>query len=568
MSETALKQEFENFLEIYQNRKLQYFEILKENVILQKGKIKNAMLNNLTKQLNTQKSFALYDENIFEIYSGIIKHYKLFLNKYFSIKDKLNENLQKNLKGLISVLKSQISFFDEKDAFDTNPISAEKKQIIATFLFNIYKDIESFIKISFEDLIKEDENLDKLDEQKIKLAFIKYLKQKLVSCYEENMKRCFNSINDVDNRKDINYYSYILDKEREILAAIVKVQITPLEQLCIDDTEKELIQFALKPIIKIYQVSSNQFARHLENIKTINPNIEINIKDDIKYIEDILYGILDIDNNMQSFYTLLENVLNKILKAEQKSFTKKFIVLKKDIVRAKNVFKYLYSLFKELKRFIKDNMQNFENTPFKDIINGIYESVKIKIENFEENSVLFHEKIKNINSILQDIDNFNLFKYDIEQIFEEGLDFDFDKFYSYITKNVFNNNFKDFIDLYNNFQKEIYNLNKDIILFEVITFEEIIDYSVIRLRDSQEDIIKNLVLQIDNLNLKIKVFLSENYIFAINPEPHTVFNAKEHEVLLAEKNELFKKGEIIKVVNCGYRIKDKVIIRANVIAAK
>ena len=53
------------------------------------------------------------------------------------------------------------------------------------------------------------------------------------------------------------------------------------------------------------------------------------------------------------------------------------------------------------------------------------------------------------------------------------------------------------------------------------------------------------------------------------PNPHDMFDPKEHEVLLAEKNEQFLKGQIIKVVNYGYKKKDKGIIkRATIIAAK
>jgi len=47
-----------------------------------------------------------------------------------------------------------------------------------------------------------------------------------------------------------------------------------------------------------------------------------------------------------------------------------------------------------------------------------------------------------------------------------------------------------------------------------------------------------------------------------------MFNPKEHEVLMAESNADFKKGEIVKVMNSGYRRKDLILLRANVIAAR
>ncbi len=54
----------------------------------------------------------------------------------------------------------------------------------------------------------------------------------------------------------------------------------------------------------------------------------------------------------------------------------------------------------------------------------------------------------------------------------------------------------------------------------------------------------------------------------IAPKPHDIFNGKEHEVIMAEKNNDFKKGEIIKLINSGYKNKNYIILRANVIAAK
>jgi len=47
-----------------------------------------------------------------------------------------------------------------------------------------------------------------------------------------------------------------------------------------------------------------------------------------------------------------------------------------------------------------------------------------------------------------------------------------------------------------------------------------------------------------------------------------MFNGKEHEVLIAETSEGFAKGEIIKVINPGYKRGDFILTRANVIAAK
>ena len=94
-------------------------------------------------------------------------------------------------------------------------------------------------------------------------------------------------------------------------------------------------------------------------------------------------------------------------------------------------------------------------------------------------------------------------------------------------------------------------------------------YSVVRLRECSDEKIKDFTKYIDNMEDKMENTLMENNILLIKPNPHDMFDPKEHEVLLAEKNEQFLKGQIIKVVNYGYKKKDKGIIkRATIIAAK
>jgi molecular chaperone GrpE (heat shock protein) len=109
---------------------------------------------------------------------------------------------------------------------------------------------------------------------------------------------------------------------------------------------------------------------------------------------------------------------------------------------------------------------------------------------------------------------------------------------------------------------------KEYLLFEMMTFEEINLYSVSRLRDSADPSIAAFVAVIDRQTETLSNILKMNGIQSIYPAPHDPFNGKEHEVLMAEKNEDYKKGEIIKVMNGGYKYGDIVILRANVIAAR
>jgi len=117
-------------------------------------------------------------------------------------------------------------------------------------------------------------------------------------------------------------------------------------------------------------------------------------------------------------------------------------------------------------------------------------------------------------------------------------------------------------------EKLTFRFKKEVVLYEICTYEEILTHSASRLRESAwanmaaaEKVLSAAYGTLENL-------LQDNHIVAIRPAAHEPFNAFEHEILLAETQEGFVKGEIIKVLNTGYKQNDKVILRANVIAAK
>jgi len=109
---------------------------------------------------------------------------------------------------------------------------------------------------------------------------------------------------------------------------------------------------------------------------------------------------------------------------------------------------------------------------------------------------------------------------------------------------------------------------KEQTLYEISTYEEIQHYSISRLRDSDCEHIAEFVAVLDQSAEKMEAILKEHGITPIRPAPGSVFNGREHEVLMAEAHEGFAKGEIIKAMNSGFRQKDNVLLRANVIAAR
>ncbi|MCL2703202.1 MAG: nucleotide exchange factor GrpE [Defluviitaleaceae bacterium] len=117
-------------------------------------------------------------------------------------------------------------------------------------------------------------------------------------------------------------------------------------------------------------------------------------------------------------------------------------------------------------------------------------------------------------------------------------------------------------------EMKLLKFKKEQTLYEVSTFEEIQLYSVTRLRESGAGHIKDFVRLLDEAAGRISEILAGYGIQAIRPDTRDMFNGREHEVLMAEQNESFKKGEIIKLLNSGYRQGEVILLRANVIAAR
>ncbi|MCL2396722.1 MAG: nucleotide exchange factor GrpE [Defluviitaleaceae bacterium] len=119
-----------------------------------------------------------------------------------------------------------------------------------------------------------------------------------------------------------------------------------------------------------------------------------------------------------------------------------------------------------------------------------------------------------------------------------------------------------------NLEKKTMAFMRDGFFFELSTFEEIMYYSVSRLRQSDDIEVLEFVAKIDSGCRALDGILMRYDIEKIVPGPRDPFNPRENEVLMAEENPEFKKGEIIKTMNAGYRRGEVVIVRANVIAAR
>ncbi len=567
MCKSAIEIEFQKIFMEQSSFKQEYVLMLKEKINSNNKQLKRIILSIFMNNISNGKSLALFDEDIFNIYKTIIDNYINFLNRAENIEFKFNNEVLKNLAGITSVLKSQVSFFGEDKDVEINPIYTEKKTIITKYIDNVYKSIDNFNNIDIFN--------DSIDIKDIKQYFIDEIIKYIMDSYKTNLIDCFNAINDIENRKEIKYFNDVLEEEREILASIIKLQIKALEDLCKDETEKASIESLLNPIIETYQQTGKSFELLNEKIKTINRGIDIDFETDSKEIEQVIYNIykevkLPEDEYKQKILEIFEQYLLNLKENIILEQRENIDLAKSHIENSLNLSNNIKNMFNQISQYINDNREYYKNSDLYNIIDGIYESISIKVDNIQEKQ---DEVFLNKDKIYLDIDN------NLDQIKNLNIEYDFNTIYDSL-KNDFNlDQIKNHINtksivsslekLYSPYIKKIDEFIKNTILFEISTFQEIMYYSVVRLRECEDEKIKDFTKYIDNMEYKIENTLIENSILPIKPNPHDMFDPKEHEVLLAEKNEQFLKGQIIKVVNYGYKKKDKGIIkRATIIAAK
>ena len=567
MCKSAIEIEFQKIFMEQSSFKQEYVLKKKKKINSNNKQLKRIILSIFMNNISNGKSLALFDEDIFNIYKTIIDNYINFLNRTENIEFKFNNEVLKNLSGITSVLKSQVSFFGEDKDVEINPIYTEKKTIITKYIDNVYKSIDNFNNIDIFN--------NSIDIKDIKQYFIDEIIKYIMDSYKTNLIDCFNAINDIENRKEIKYFNDVLEEEREILASIIKLQIKALEDLCKDETEKASIESLLNPIIETYQQTGKSFELLNEKIKTINRGIDIDFETDSKEIEQVIYNIykevkLPEDEYKQKILEIFEQYLLNLKQSIILEQRENIDLAKSHIENSLNLSNNIKNMFNQISQYINDNREYYKNSDLYNIIDGIYESISIKVDNIQEKQ---DEVFLNKDKIYLDIDN------NLDQIKNLNIEYDFNTIYDSL-KNDFNLdqiekhiNTKSIVSslekLYSPYIKKIDEFIKNTILFEISTFQEIIYYSVVRLRECEDENIKYFTKYIDNMEYKIENTLIENSILPIKPNPHDMFDPKEHEVLLAEKNEQFLKGQIIKVVNYGYKKKDKGIIkRATIIAAK
>ncbi len=600
--------------------------------------IKKVISDKIYSASMSDSKLSAYDESIYDYYCKLMGCYASAVSVYEENPLEFSDIQIKNIyDGLYSIIVSRLKAFEERPQADgSNPVSIEKREIIAKALKSFDKAFDSVCyKFKMEKQKDVVYHARRLFLQSVDLSNGIELINLMGSCIEKNCfeefyaiycnttERAVTDINDLEKRKSVDHYITMLNEEYQILGAIIKVQAGVLESYLENGIENEstvsIIRQMLYLLREAYQRYGKETADIISRLKAARESKAdegqtslaqsreqfseslLSHTSGVSFIKiSVFEGFaLSLEGRMDDFCKHMEkeiiNTLERIVK--KNNSIKQYYEIKKVFSHAIVMADEMNGVFKSILDYYNEEDINKALTSSEkaEIITGVAETVAIKIQSIDENKNEFKAESDAYAHVSYSKENDELaisdtqkseIKNQASQCMGElvlrlaALSRD-DRRGSFVIRRMLADIENCDLALeHKEKQKKAYERKidevvkktdgfvKDYVLFEMSTFEEIMNYSVSLLKASEDENVSGFADFIYNKAAELDNILKINGITPIAPVAHDMFNAKEHEVLMAEKNEDYKKGEIIKLMNRGYKSGERVLIRANVIAAR
>jgi len=556
-----------------------------------------------------------YDDILFECVKKLMGFYSSAI-EYFELHSaELNTFSIKNLiLDVYKVLNEQLRLFRaQSPSKDENPVAVERIKLLSAgvaFFLLSFKDSEDFYRY---DRVRASELAGQFTPEYFD-SFIDDIQNDIIESFVENnypaykkaVLACMSGLNSLQERKTLLYYYTLLSDETDALTFIARQTSEIKHELfrnAGNSVESDIVRGFLTIIGEaqsFYYTECQKlmaYFRATEDAAVIQPesaealcsafgymlaNNRLIAKKDysetrIKYDADIQLLKSRLEDNTELFTAPISARMNiKALMQETLRETDE------TALNAKEAAETIACLFARQVSYYRENTDNFFALAENDIIKGINETLMIKAEILAESISAFGEKrfyLTGSDLELTSKEREQLIG-ELFQILRLGFLHEDDNGDDLLGKFYDDAVYTETIAAYRKRVTEICQREKegaakaaksffkDSVLFEISTFEEILQYSVTRLRESDNDYVKDYVDMIDENARKIENTLDKAGITMIRPNPHDNFNGREHEILMAEHMEGFAKGETIKTMTSGYRLNGQILIRANIIAAK
>ena len=515
-----------------------------------KAQIADVILAKMAEESVKLTRFGNVDEEIYTHTTRLMAAYEEIIGLYERYNDGIiSPEVREIIDGIITLLVSRLREFEDlSNQSDKNPVTEEKQAIIANAMEQMESDITTEIP-------------------------------KLYESYKDHLNLCRGQLNDLNNRRMVQLYLALMEDEWEILSSIIKIQVHALEQAVEHAAANTLEKMAVHKILSLLREAYQHFGRASTEVSAVFHNLESAVCDEwqpesYEHFEAVLAERSNFEDDPG--VAMAKTEVCRRIAALFGEYRLEFL---KSTYRFRRMINDEMMLANEMINIFVSLNENWPKTPKEspgegpDILRGVEETIEIKIEALKESVSQMAEECNGLIEVFIS-QNASPANEDIESAKEVAWQLWMDSpdgFLEACAKlPVFEERKleqeKTFTRTLEALERKLTKFKREILLYEISTYEEIIFYSISRLRELEE-YEHEVSLADGTLNL-LEIMLKKNSIEVIRPKPHDPFSPKEHEVLMAESNPDFKKGEIVKLMNSGYRQRDMILLRANVIAAR
>lgn len=546
-----------------------YYRNIDENICSLCNKlIDNRILvnkENIKLSLYAKEQYELISETINLINQNKFENSSLF-QVYSTIKKSL-EDKRDEYKKIANIKDSKLNEFDEVTKF----LSKNCKYYKMKFQVNEQK----YINESYE-IIKNSElsQLVKLVGDIYSDIFITDL-DNFYQIYE-------NAINDIDN---ITHKLQIYDlkdfvvKDRKSISEILDL-MTNFELSFVEYPENDLIAIKIisTSIVDMFNKTKDEYIK-IENEERVDliKARAIGLQTFKNTIEKSVVNVVSDEENFLRFSKFIQSV-TELVNELQISIKNNFIgesdsgnlsLVQIDFAREiVDCFNEIIDRTYKVNGFINKSKSSEITKKTIDILNGINETLALKVEKINENIVLFKYEylketikltdfaISELKDIFFTISDDRKNKISIFEKIQLMEDFIKDN-----KNNMFN------IQLGIDFKQQ----SDDFILFsileEVAIYDSFINDCLDSLADDGSYEITNFIKFNRRISDKIFETINKHNIERIYPNVNDKVDTKKHTILEAQLSNDFKKGQIIEVINTGFKEDNKVLLKAVVVCA-
>lgn len=475
------------------------------------------------------------------------------------------------LQGITEALKSGLDLFPKDE---DNMITVERismiSQAISIMKSAIRKSIESYmsgnLSIGFLDL----------DVRKMIEALLNHVFEANMLQFKELHSAAMKDLNLFDKRVQGRKYMGFVSTVKNHMEVFKSIQPENIEVRDLGTTEMNTFRTILMIVQEIYKKLDTKEQKIFQvvnqktfSMETIHQSFEVlmgydQIMDHMMVNEELLDLFITYNNTKQE-------IISKTITSIADEARKTVMFSMQEIAEESKEFQLLSCQTVQYFKMAEKDLQklNLGDVPLTEelskLLLAIVETLQMKYETLKEKEYDYTVSKKE-NAVAYEkqlIDFCDVLMAKSEAYFEEMLSSSTRPFvaahesYKKLFHQLLNHNLK----------FDLAYLKTDL-LFEIVTLEELVKFSLPKLSLHEHTHVKEAVKVIQDCYKNIEKVLQKARIETLEPKIHEKFNGKEHEAIMVEKAIDFQKGEIVSVHTKGYTFEGLTVIRANVTAAQ